>query len=179
MKPQELVDAYRFCPRCGNSAFAPKAGGKAIVCAACGYQHFINPILAAAVLVSDAQGRLVLIRRQHEPCRGKLGYPGGFANAGESAEGAARREVQEEINIQVGPLRYIASFPNLYEYQGLLYPTVDVFFAAEAVSLTPLRALDEVDDILFAAPREIAPEELAFDSMRQALRCFLEMKREA
>ncbi|MGD0092825.1 MAG: NUDIX domain-containing protein [Planctomycetota bacterium] len=171
MQPCELIDAYRFCPRCGKGAFAPQPDRKALECAGCGYQHFINPILAAAVLISDAQGRLVLIRRRHEPSRGKLAFPGGFANAGESAEATARREVHEEINLQLGPLRYLASYPNRYEYQGLLYPTVDVFFAAEAVSLASLRAVEEVDEILLVAPREIAPEELAFDSMRQALKC--------
>ena len=55
---------------------------------------------------------------------------------------------------------------------GLLW-VLDIFFAAEPVSLAPLKALDDVQEIVFLAPHEIPPEELAFDSLRHALRCYL------
>jgi ADP-ribose pyrophosphatase YjhB (NUDIX family) len=173
MTPCELTEAYRFCPRCGDGAFRAKADGKAVVCTACGYQHFINSVLAAGVFIRDTQGRILLIRRLRDPAKGKLGLPGGFSDPYESAEDTARREVREEINIELGPLRYVASYANRYVFQGLVYPTADVFFAADAISLTPLRALDDVQEIVFLAPRDIVAEELAFDSLRYALRCYL------
>lgn len=177
MKATELTEAYRFCPRCGNNAFQPKPDGTVILCAACGHQHFINGVLAAGVFITDRHGRLVLIRRKREPSKGMLGLPGGFSEPGESAEDVARREVREEINLELGPLRYVTSYPNRYVFQGLVYPTVDVFFAAEALSLEPLKALDDVQDIVFIAPRDIAPGDLAFDSLRHALRCLIDSLR--
>ncbi|MCY3018203.1 MAG: NUDIX domain-containing protein [Planctomycetota bacterium] len=175
MKPRELVQAFRFCPLCGDASFRPKPGDKSMLCAACGYEHFINSVLAAGVFVADPQGRLILICRSREPSKGKLGLPGGFSNPYESAETTARREVREEINIELGPLRYLTSYPNRYVYQGLVYPTADVFFSADAVSLAPLKALDDVQEIVFMAPRAVAPEDLAFDSIRYALRCLLDL----
>ena len=174
MKAIELTAAYRFCPRCGNNAFQPKPDGAVLLCAACGHQHFINGVLAAGVFIANPKGRLVLIRRLREPSKGLLGIPGGFSEPGESAEDVARREVREEINLELGPLQYITSYPNRYIFQGLIYPTVDVFFKAEALSLEPLQALDDVQAIVFLAPKEIAPNDLAFDSLRYALRCFID-----
>lgn len=161
-----------FCPRCGAGRFRPRSDGKAVACEACGYQHWLNAVLAVAVLVADDAGRLLLIRRQREPARGKLAFPGGFSDAGEDAEGAARREVREEVNLELGPLRYVSSCANRYEYQGILYRTADVFYAAEALSLAPLRPLDDVAELLWLHPEAIAPAELAFDSMRHALACY-------
>jgi ADP-ribose pyrophosphatase YjhB (NUDIX family) len=173
MTPCELADAYRFCPRCGDGAFRARPDRKAVVCAACGYQHFINSVLAAGVFIRDAQGRILLIRRLRDPAKGKLGLPGGFSDPYESAEDTARREVREEINIELGPLRYVASYANRYAFQGLVYPTADVYFAADAISLAPLRALEDVQEIVFLAPRDIVAEELAFDSLRYALGRYL------
>jgi ADP-ribose pyrophosphatase YjhB (NUDIX family) len=170
--PTELSAAYRFCPRCGDGAFRATLDGKAVVCAACGYQHFMNSVLAAGVFIADGTGRLLLVRRLREPSKGKLGIPGGFSDAGESAEDVARREVREEINIELGPLRYLTSYPNRYVFQDLIYPTTDIFFAAQALSLEPLKALDDVQEIVFRSPDAIDPHELAFDSIRHALRCY-------
>lgn len=177
LTPLELTAAFRFCPRCGTGGLRPKADGKSLACAACGYQHFINSVLAAGVFITDPQDRLLLIRRLREPSKGKLGLPGGFSDPYESAETVARREVREEINLELGPLRYITSYPNRYLFQGLVYPTVDVFFAAQPVSLAPLKALDDVQEIVFQLPHEIDPQELAFDSLRHALRCLLDAER--
>jgi ADP-ribose pyrophosphatase YjhB (NUDIX family) len=171
----ELPEAFTFCPRCGNGRFRPRPDRKVILCPACGYQHFINSVLAAGVAIEEPDhGRLILVRRQREPAKGKLGLPGGFSDANESAEEVARREVREEVNLELGPLHYLTSYPNRYIFQGLIYPTTDVFFTAQALSMEPLRALEDVQEIVLRAPREIAPEELAFDSLRHALRCYLE-----
>ncbi|HEY3320234.1 MAG TPA: NUDIX domain-containing protein [Planctomycetota bacterium] len=174
MGSSELIDAFRFCPRCGREGLRPMADKKSLKCVPCGYQHFINSVLAAGVFITDEQGRLLLIRRLKEPSKGKLGLPGGFSDPYESAETVARREVLEEINIELGPLRYLTSYPNRYEFQGLIYSTVDIFFAASPISLTPLKALDDVAEIVFIRPRDVDPQELAFESLRHGLQCLIE-----
>jgi len=174
MSPCELTEAFTFCPRCGDGRFRPRPDRKVILCAACGYQHFINSVLAAGALIRETAGeRLILVRRQRDPAKGKLGIPGGFSDANESAEQVTRREVREEINLELGPLQYLTSFPNRYVFQGLIYPTTDVFFTSQAVSMDPLKALDDVQEIVLRAPQDVEPEELAFDSIRHAFRCYL------
>jgi 8-oxo-dGTP diphosphatase len=51
-------------------------------------------------------GRVLLVRRRHEPLAGQWSLPGGAVEAGETLAAALRREVHEEtaLTIEVGPL---------------------------------------------------------------------------
>jgi ADP-ribose pyrophosphatase YjhB (NUDIX family) len=46
-------------------------------------------------------GKVLLIRRKFEPNRGKWAPPGGLLEVGEDPEEAARREVREELGLEV------------------------------------------------------------------------------
>ena len=85
----------RFCPQCA-AALASTDG-----CDACGWINYVDPKLAVVVLVSDAQDRLLYIRRNHEPAMYRWSWPSGFVDAGERVEDAAAREVREETGIEV------------------------------------------------------------------------------
>lgn len=84
-----------FCPQCAV-ALATIDG-----CDACGWINYVDPKVAAVVLVSDEQGRLLYIRRNHEPAMYQWSWPSGFVDAGERVEDAAIREVREETGIEV------------------------------------------------------------------------------
>jgi ADP-ribose pyrophosphatase YjhB (NUDIX family) len=70
------------------------------VCTACGYVHFIEPKVVAAVLVIQ-NGEVLLVRRVNKPERGKWSLPAGYIDAGEDPKGAAVREVFEETGLQI------------------------------------------------------------------------------
>lgn len=55
----------------------------------------------AGAVVRDASGRLLLVRRGHEPALGKWSLPGGRIEPGESPQQAAAREVREETGLEV------------------------------------------------------------------------------
>jgi ADP-ribose pyrophosphatase YjhB (NUDIX family) len=52
-------------------------------------------------VVHDTAGRILLIRRGHEPGRGLWSLPGGRVEAGESLAQAVEREVREETGLDV------------------------------------------------------------------------------
>ena len=54
-------------------------------------------------VIHDPAGRLLLIRRGHDPHRGLWSLPGGRIEAGESPERAVVREVREETGLEVLP----------------------------------------------------------------------------
>ena len=85
----------RFCPQCA-AALVSVAG-----CASCDWINYRDPKVAVVVLASDEQGRLLYIRRNHEPAMYRWAWPSGFVDAGERAEDAAAREVREETGIEV------------------------------------------------------------------------------
>jgi NADH pyrophosphatase NudC (nudix superfamily) len=169
--PSALVDAYAWCPLCGSRQLSHGKGS--LRCEECGHREFGNPVTSVAIFIFNAEGRVLLIRRGREPALGKWAPPGGFLDAGEYLEGAVVRETGEETGLVPGNIRYLASFPNAYVYQGLARPVCDVFFTAEVRSVDVTMQHGEVDDFQWINPREIDPGELAFDSMRRALAVLL------
>ncbi len=171
MRPVEL---FRYCPGCGAARDIENQNLSPLRCGGCGLVYYFNPTVAAAAFVSDAAGRVLLIRRAKEPSAGKLGVPGGFIDFGESAEEGLRREVREEVGVEIDRIRFLVSFPNAYPYRDVIYPVVDLYFTAVVVNPDDARPLDAVASVEWRSPHDIPDDELAFPSMRVALRTLLE-----
>jgi NADH pyrophosphatase NudC (nudix superfamily) len=157
---------FRFCPGCGREGEGAWRDGREFRCS-CGFRFFQNVAAACGVLVAHG-GRYLFLERAREPSRGKLGLPGGFVDPGESAEVALAREVAEEIGGTVGPVTFLASFPNRYPFAGVEYHTCDLYFRASLVGdAAGLRAdPGEVAGLRWLAPGEVDPDALAFPSPR-------------
>lgn len=162
-----LAESFRHCPRCGAAAMTRRGGH--LRCGACGHQHYVNPAVAVGALVVDPAGNLLLIRRAKDPGKGLLGMPGGFIDAGETAEDALRREAREEVGLELGRLEFLLSHPNTYAYAGLRYDVLDLFFICRVESFAGAHARDEVQELVIRPGRSLAPEEIAFPSMRRAI----------
>ena len=64
-----------------------------------------RPILGVGAVVL-VDGRVVLVKRAHEPLAGQWNLPGGVVETGETLEQACAREVLEETGlvVEVGPM---------------------------------------------------------------------------
>ncbi|MFO6453649.1 MULTISPECIES: NUDIX hydrolase [unclassified Aeromicrobium] len=101
-----------------------------------------RPVLAASAVVIDDAGRVLLVRRAHDPGRGLWSVPGGRVEPGETLEDACAREVLEETGyaVEVGPELWTAHVPT---GDGRDYEIHD--FAATVVS-GRLVAGDDADE---------------------------------
>ena len=174
------LDAIRFCPKCGAPIGTPQRENH-MECARCGFVLFFNAALAAAVLLRDASGKLLLTRRAMEPAKGKLAFPGGFADIFETPEAAACRELAEECGMglsQRDMTCFYCGF-NRYLYRGVTYVSTDLYFKADVAGFSSARPLDESAGIVCLRPGEIDPAELSSDSARNALRRFMEQERQS
>lgn len=101
------------CPRCGTETVFHDAGWSRR-CPADGTDHFPRTDPAVIVLVRDRDDRALLGRQVRWP-EGWFSTLAGFVEAGESAEAAVRREVQEESGVVVSSatddLWYLGSQP--------------------------------------------------------------------
>lgn len=155
------------CPRCGSAGFS-SADGRRHECAHCGLVYYHN--LAAAVCVILRRGdEVALIVRGQEPGQGLLDLPGGFVDPGEDLEGAAVREVLEELGVAIANPRYLFSVPNLYRYRAVNYRTLDAMFAVEIDALPQITPNAEVSSLQWRRLSSLAAAELAFPSVRAAL----------
>ncbi len=171
---QPLPDAFDFCPKCGGAA--ETIGVNPFQCASCDFRFYFGPTCAVAAIVTDHEGRVLFLKRAHDPGRDMLGLPGGFVDAGEGVEEALLREVREETNLKVARFNYIASFPNTYAHRGLLYCVADVFFRCFVDSLASLKTdPSEVDECYFLHPTAKELSQMAFESNRLAVEKFLEL----
>ncbi len=169
---EELSHIFRFCPRCA-AEWPQIQRDRQLLCPSCGLSFFFNTAAAAGAFVF-AGDRLVLCVRAQEPGKGLLDVPGGFIEFDESVEEGLRREILEELSIEVSDLRYLTSAPNDYRYAGIPYKTADMFFVCEALNGDPLRAADDVAEIVRVDPCDVNPDQFAFASTRRAFLVLLE-----
>ncbi len=152
----------KFCPRCGSAIhYEEKFGMVRPVCVQCKWIHFVDPKVAAAVLV-EKDGRVLLVRRANEPYRGLWTLPAGFVNGGEDPAEAAARECLEETGLSVHVMRVLdviagrehnrgADFIIVYEAQvvsGEMSPADDAdaveWFAYDDLPLLAFKATQKV-----------------------------------
>jgi 8-oxo-dGTP diphosphatase len=65
-------------------------------------EEFSTPLLVVAVAILDRDGRVLMQRRRQDAVHGGLWeFPGGKVEAGETAEMAALREIDEELGLSL------------------------------------------------------------------------------
>ena len=115
--PATALDNWRArgsrCAHCGMSMSVASAGWS-MTCTGCGIEVFPRTDPAVIVLVRDADDRALLGRQGMWPA-GRMSTLAGFIEAGESAELAIRREIAEEVGVEIAvgedAIRYLGSQP--------------------------------------------------------------------
>ena len=112
------------------------------VCPQCEWIHFLDPKVAAAVLI-EQDGRVLLVRRAGEPFRGFWSLPAGFINGGEDPAEAAVRECLEETGLTVRVTRVLDIISGKEHARGADFIIV---YQAEVIS-GELKADDDADAV--------------------------------
>lgn len=159
------LDSFRFCPQCGTEGFA-NYDGRAKRCTSCGLTYYHNTASAVACLVRNTHGQYLFVRRAHEPAKGTLDLPGGFADPLETVEQTVVREIAEETGLSARQIRYLTSRPNVYPYSGIDVYTSDLFFVVEVDSFDGATAQDDAAEIVIARLDEIRAEDFGLSSIR-------------
>lgn len=100
---------HRFCPRCGTATEHAR-GGWLRTCPQDGSEHYPRTDPAVIMSVVDADDRLLLARGAGWP-EGRYSVLAGFLEPGETLEAAVRREVREEVGIDVRDVTYLGDQP--------------------------------------------------------------------
>jgi mutator protein MutT len=135
-------------------------------CQTCSNVFFINAASAVIALIRNERAEFLFTRRKNEPAAGKLDLPGGFVNIGEQAEEAVKREVKEELNLDVRVAKYYTSLSNRYLYGGIVYFTLDLVYICMCEDLSCISANDDVSDFCFISPLRVKMADLGLESVK-------------
>lgn len=113
--------------------------------------------VTTAVAIFDDQGRVLLLEHVFRPDSG-WGLPGGFLCAGEQPEAGVRREIREEVGIELEnvELLFARSLGRLRQ--------VEIYFRAKAVGIPTPRSFEIKRAQWFT--RDALPPDLSKDQIR-------------
>lgn len=161
----------KYCPKCGSPKFESLVK-HSLKCRSCEFHFFYNSAAAVAALITNGNGKLMLVTRGVEPNYGKLDLPGGFIDPLENAENAVKRELMEELGLKVKTMEYLGSAPNEYEFSGYTVFTLDMAFTVTVESLENLKPMDDILAYKFYAEHELDYNNIPAPSIKQFVKDF-------
>lgn len=95
-------DLAKHCPLCSAELRESSVGGRVrLRCERCAFVLYSNPASAAAGVVFNESGEVLLVRRAIEPFQGYWALPAGYQEIDEDPATTVVREVFEEAGVEV------------------------------------------------------------------------------
>lgn len=137
-----------------------------------------RPIVAVGAIVVS-EGKVLLARRGKEPAYGLWSVPGGAVHLGEELQAAARREIREELGIEVELTDVIEVLERVTrDAEGqVLYHYVIVDYLARWIGGEPTPSAEALE-VRWIAPEEFSQYEMTRGTA-DVLRRILEAGRRA
>ena len=121
-----------------------------------------RPVVGVGAVILTDDGRVVLVKRGHEPLKGEWSLPGGGLELGETLEAGTAREVLEETGliVDVGPV--IDVFDRILVDEtgqvGYHFVLIDYLCRQRGGTLT---AGSDVEAVVLADPTSLSPYRMA------------------
>ncbi len=139
---------HQFCGRCGNATNAHQKD-RARTCETCQIDFY--PRLSPCVIMLISRGEECLLARHARSKANFYSTLAGFIEPGESVENALRREVMEEVGVQVQNLRFFTSQP--WPFPGQLMLGFNADYHAGEIVIDD----DEIEDAQWWHYRDLPP----------------------
>lgn len=160
-----ISNTFKHCNNCGASYYPaldtwPKA------CTSCGNETFRNPTPVALAVIQMETGGVLLVRRAGDvEGSGKLAFPGGYIEWGETWQEGMAREVREETGLVLPPEAF-----SLWDVQSTPSRANVLIFGLASAKTSDVHFVPnkEVSEVVYAT----SPVELAFGSHTEKLKSF-------
>ncbi len=159
----EVLEVFIYCPRCKHKL---RHDTKFISCGNCGLHYYDNPRPCTSVILCK-DNQYLLVERAVVPGKGLWGLPGGFVERDETFEESARREIKEELGLEIGKLKYVASATEPYLHKEVLYPTLSVLFTAKLPDNARIVPADDVASYKLFDKNALPKDKFAFKAMHK------------
>ncbi len=154
---------YQYCPRCGAELGRDiRAGRERLVCGACQFVFFQNPIAGVAAILIEDNSVLLTLRKDGKG----WDLPGGFIEYDEDITEALVRETLEETGLEI-------EVDGIYDVRSNFHApnqhTVGTWWFAHRVGGSLAAADDAVDARFFPWDAMPPDDEIAFPTDREVL----------
>lgn len=162
-----MTRPFKYCPADGTRLGEPgnDSGAK---CPECGRTWYHNAApTAGAVIVSD--GRALITKRARDPEKGRFDIPGGFLDPDEDPIAGLKREIKEELSldVDVGIDDLVQMVPHRYGTDGDW--VLAIGFIVRSFSGEPTPG-DDVAGIRWVTAYELDDVDFAWDHDRALVR---------
>ena len=135
-----------------------------------------RPLVGIGAVVISDEGKVLLVKRRHEPLAGQWSLPGGMLELGETLEAGVRREIEEETGLIVSVGAVVEAFDRILldDTGQVRYHFVLVDYLCRVRGGT-LRAGSDVAAAEFVDPAALAPYRMtgkAEDVIARAVRSY-------
>lgn len=162
---------FDFCPSCATR-LRPSQDGEGKSCPGCerSWYRSSSPT-AGCVIVSG--GRALITKRGRDPEKGRYDVPGGFLQAGEDVLDGLRRELNEELGVEIDVTVDDCLQMAVHTYGDEDDYVLAIGFRARLLSGEPT-ANDDVAELKWVSLDEIDEIDFAWDHDRELVRRALE-----
>ena len=163
----------KHCKNCGTAVVyrLPDDGDtrERAICTACHTVHYVNPLNVVGT-IPIWEDKVLLCKRNIEPRYGKWTLPAGFMELGETVAQGAARETDEEAGAQIELL-------DLYTLMNVVRVGQVHFFYRARLLNTRFNPGHETIEARLFSEAEVPWDEIAFRTVREALKCYFEDRR--
>jgi ADP-ribose pyrophosphatase YjhB (NUDIX family) len=165
---------FSFCPLCAG--FLETKTRSLSVCSSCGFRFYQGSKPTAGALIlrespdNPFEKEVLLVKRRFDPFAGMWDVPGGFLENGEDPEAGVRREIEEELGIELVSASLFRAFPDTYPREDIPEESSHLLALYYICSIgeAPLRAMDDIAGFAWFPVRSL-PDGIAFEGNRKAL----------
>jgi NAD+ diphosphatase len=171
----QIIDwdrTHTYCGSCGTPV-EQLQHERAKRCPSCGLTNYprLSPAMIVRVQRQGEQGPEILLARNHRHPLGFYSVLAGFVEPGESLEECVRREVCEEVSIEIENIRYFGSQPWPFPNSLMIAFTAD--YAAGSLELEE----EEIADAGWFRPDSLPPVPPPISIARRLIDSFVDESR--
>jgi len=133
----------------------------------CEICKFENPKASVtAIILKD--NKLLVLKRNEEPFKGKWDLPGGYMGKGELPEEAIIREIHEELGVE-SKITFIRTVPGYGMWKDKKFPILSHFYLCH-IGNQEIKLNKENSEHKWMPLKELDPHNIAFDSNEEMCR---------
>lgn len=159
---------FQYCPLCASPMNPYQEDGfQREKCSKCGWVHYHNSRpTASAIIVRD--NKVLLCKRAKDPFKGKWDLPGGYLEEEESPEEALKREMKEELGVEIEIKNFIGVIgPCYYPFGGQDQWNTDIYYEVTTRDMPRASCHSDVVAIAWFDPDHLP--DMAFDTNVRAI----------